>query len=196
MDRQDAPLEAQRTVVVIPGSNFGPYGPTLFFPMWAAIRRDARPLALEWSGLDRLDTLDTTQRVAWVDERVRPTMSGLDPGSSLIVAKSLGTYASIAAADYGVPAIWVTPLLTVPAVVAGLRRATAPFLLAGGTDDGLWDGAVARELTPHVLELAGADHGLFVPGPLERSGANMAVLAREAEAFIDRYVWPDSNAVP
>ena len=41
-----------------------------------------------------------------------------------------------------------------------LRRRTAPALLVGGTADGSWDGALARELSDDVLELEGADHGL------------------------------------
>lgn len=51
-------------------------------------------------------------------------------------------------------------------MVAGLRAATEPYLLVGGTDDESWDGALARDLTPHVLEIEDADHGFYVPGRL------------------------------
>lgn len=71
-----------------------------------------------------------------------------------------------------------------------LRRSTAPFLLVGGTADPVWDGAAARALTPHVLELPDADHGLFVPGPLAKSVQNISALATGAERFLDENVWP------
>jgi hypothetical protein len=55
--------------------------------------------------------------------------------------------------------------------------------------DRLWDGRVARSLTPHVIEFADADHGLFAPGPLARSIDNLAVLADHVETFLDQIVW-------
>ena len=54
----------------------------------------------------------------------------------VLIGKSLGTYAAALAAERGLPAIWLTPLLTSDWVVDGLRRSTAPFLLVGGTADG------------------------------------------------------------
>ncbi|MFG1925188.1 hypothetical protein [Cryptosporangium sp. NPDC048952] len=54
----------------------------------------------------------------------------------------------------------------------------------------MWDGALARRVTPHVLEIEGADHGMYVPGPLSDS---IAVLARVADAvdhFLATISWP------
>jgi hypothetical protein len=50
-------------------------------------------------------------------------------------------------------------LLTSPDVVAGLRRAAGPFLLAGGSADEYWDGRLARSLTPHAVEAEGGPTG-------------------------------------
>src|ERR1700749_4524560 len=47
-----------------------------------------------------------------------------------------------------------------------LRRAAAPCLLIGGTADKVRDGRLARSLTPHVLKIDRADHGMLVPGHL------------------------------
>jgi hypothetical protein len=69
------------------------------------------------------------------------------------------------AADRGLAAVWFTPLLTDEPTVAALRRATGPTLLAGGTADQFWDGPVARSVTADVVEVDGADHAMFVPGP-------------------------------
>ncbi|HEY9290921.1 MAG TPA: hypothetical protein VIP98_06560 [Microlunatus sp.] len=110
---------------------------------------------------------------------------------TLVIGKSLGSYAAGLVADLGLPAVWVTPVLISDEIVGGLRRSTVPFMLVGGTADDLWDSAVARDLTPHVVEIDGGDHGLFEPGPLERSAKNIGVLAAACEEFLDGSVWPD-----
>ncbi|WP_220039697.1 hypothetical protein [Nonomuraea aridisoli] len=85
-------------------------------------------------------------------------------------------------------------MLTVPACVAALRRATEPFLLVGGTADSLWDGALARELTPHVVEVEGADHGMKVPGPLRATADVLGDVTTAVESFLDTDVWPPRPA--
>lgn len=180
-------MTAERTVVVVPGRRFGPHVPQLFFPMFAAHRRGARSVVVEW---DADAPTDPVEIVDWVGERVEPVISSLDPASTVLVAKSLGTYCAALPATQAIPAIWVTPVLTVPQVAEPLRDQRAPFMLVGGTADELWDGPLARQLTDHVVEFEGADHGLFVPGPLERSAQNIAHLADQVETFLDLHVWP------
>jgi pimeloyl-ACP methyl ester carboxylesterase len=75
-------------------------------------------------------------------------------------------------------------------VVAALKRSTAPFLLIGGTADEWWDGDAARSLTPHVVEIEGADHGMFAPGPLAASAAVLGDVITAVERFFDDVVWP------
>ena len=79
----------------------------------------------------------------------------------LLIGKSLGTLAAALAAEPYLPAVWLTPLLTVPWAVAVLEHAGSPFLLVGGTADSAWNSAIARRLTPHVLEIDNTDHGMF-----------------------------------
>lgn len=185
-----AGMSAVRTVVVLPGRSFGAYVPQLFFPMMAAMRRGAEPVVVSWEGVDAIGRLQPDQIPAWVTDQVASVVSGLDPASSLVVGKSLGSYAAGLVSDLGVPAIWVTPVLTSDAIVAGLRRAASAFLLVGGTADTMWDTATARDLTPHVVEIPGGDHGLFDPGPLEKSASNIGIAAAECERFLDQVVWP------
>jgi hypothetical protein len=83
----------------------------------------------------------------WVRGEVAPVLDAVG-GSPLMIAKSLGTNAATLAAERALPAVWLTPLLTTPWVAAALRRATAPFLVVGDTADALWDGALARRLSP------------------------------------------------
>jgi hypothetical protein len=120
-----------------------------------------------------------------------PVLDGIS-GRPLLIGKSLGTLGAALAAERSLPAVWLTPLLTVPWAVAALDRATAPFLLVGGTADELWDGTVARRLTPHVLEVDGADHGMYVRGPLTDTIAVLARVVTAAETCLDAITWPQS----
>ncbi|NES25973.1 alpha/beta hydrolase [Micromonospora terminaliae] len=136
-----------------------------------------------------LPELDQPEIEGWVGGEIDPLIDTIG-GRPLLIGKSLGTNAAAIAAERSLPAVWLTPLLTLPWVVAALSRATAPFLLVGGTADRVWDGAVARRLTPHVLEVEGADHGLYVPGPLTDSVAVLGRVVVAVEEFLDAIGWP------
>jgi hypothetical protein len=84
----------------------------------------------------------------------------------------------------------VHSLLTDQPTVMALRRAAAPCLLVGGTADRSWDGPVARSITPYVVEVAAADHGMFVPGELSASAAVLGQVMTALEEFLDQVVWP------
>lgn len=85
--------------------------------------------------------------------------------------------------------MWFTPLLADELTVAALERAPGPFLLAGGTADPYWNGRVARSVTAHVVGINGADHSMFVPGPLSASAAVLAQVLPAVEEFLDHAVW-------
>jgi len=78
----------------------------------------------------------------------------------VVIGKSLGSLAAPLAADRGLAAVWFTPLLTDELVVAALWRATGPCLLVGSITDQFWDGQAARSLTPDIVEVEAADHGM------------------------------------
>ena len=92
-------------------------------------------------------------------------------------------------ADRGLAAVWFTPLLTDEPTVVALRRTTGPCLLVGGTADQFWDGQIARSVTPGVVEIDGADHGMFLPGPLAASAAVLRQVITAVEDFLDHIVW-------
>jgi len=183
----------ERTVVLLPGGMFGPYAPLLFFPMFAAQRRGAQTRAVDWFDMVRIRTLDAEAAVDEIIAQVKPALDGLAPEATLVVGKSLGSMAAPLVAARAAPAIWLTPLLHDPRVVDGLHGAPAPFLLVGGSSDPMWHSDLARDLSPHVLEVPDADHGLFVPGPLAASVANLAVVIEAVEDFIDDVVWPTGH---
>jgi pimeloyl-ACP methyl ester carboxylesterase len=125
----------------------------------------------------------------WVERQIVPVLDRVG-GAPLLIGKSLGTCAAPIAAERSLPAIWLTPLLYDPIMVAALEKATAPALLVGGTADQSWDGDLARRLSPHVFEVDGANHGLYVSGPLVESVAVLGRVVVAVEAFLDRISWP------
>jgi hypothetical protein len=132
----------------------------------AVERRGGQARALIWHLPGGRDFGQQRERVASqvaaaVDEMTVAT--GVAP---VVIGKSLGSLAAAVAAGRGLATVWFTPLLTDEPTVAALRRARAPCLLVGGTADRFWDGRVARSVTPDVVEIDGADHGMFVPGAL------------------------------
>lgn len=176
-----------REAVVLPGGRYGPAAPLLMYAADAAEARGARIRPVHWTPPYDPDdpSLDPGP---WVTSQV-PDVSG----RPLLIGKSLGTHGAGVAAEHGLPAIWLTPLLRSDWVVAALRRATAPALLVGGTADTHWDGRLAAELSPHVLEVDGADHGMYVPGPLANSAAVLGRVATAVEGFLDAVVWPSGG---
>ncbi len=174
-----------REAIILPGGSNGPHAPLLMYAADAAEARGARIRHVHWDPPYDPEEIPLEKAGPWVTSRVPRC-----PGAPLLVGKSLGTHAAGIAADLALPAIWLTPLLTLDWVVDALRRATAPTLLVGGTADKFWDGRLARELSPHVLEVDGADHGMYVPGPLANSAAVLGQVVTAVEDFLDDVVWP------
>jgi pimeloyl-ACP methyl ester carboxylesterase len=174
-------------VLVLPGGKFGPAAPLLMYAADVAERRGAAVHRHSWSR--EFPPPFEPEIEDWVRGEAAPVVETLG-GTPLLIAKSLGTHAATLAAERALPAVWLTPILTVPWVRAALDRATAPFLLVGGTADRVWDSALARRLTPHLLEVPDADHGMYVPGPLTDSVAVLATVVRAVEAFLDAIGWP------
>jgi hypothetical protein len=136
---------------------------------------------------------DGDEERAWVAARAGEAVAATGVAAPVVIGKSLGSLAAPVAADRGLPAVWLTPVLTDAPTVAALRRAAAPCLLIGGTADKLWDGRVARSVTPHVLEIGGADHGMLVTGRLSESAAVLGQVITAVEDFLDHQVWPQRN---
>jgi hypothetical protein len=181
--------DQNRGAVLAPGGSRRPgYSPLLMYAEQAVSRRGGRVHPIGWQP-DR----PWTESHAWVTERVTAALAEAAAAGitePVLIGKSLGSLAAPLAADRGLAAVWFTPLLTDPATVAALHRATAPCLLAGGSADRLWDGAAARAITPHVVEIERADHNLLLPGGLAASAAVLGQVVTAVEQFLDQIVWP------
>jgi hypothetical protein len=174
-----------RTALVLPGARHGPHAPLLMYAADAAEARGAQLRHLHWDPPYDIESTPIEQAGPWVSARL-PAVAD----DTLLIGKSLGSHGAALAAERGLPAVWLTPLLTIEPVVDALRRATAPFLLVGGTADRVWDGGLARKLSPHVLEVDGANHGMYLPGRLVRSTEVLGRVATAVEDFLDEVVWP------
>jgi hypothetical protein len=181
----------RRAALILPGRGYGPSAPLLEYASWAAHRRGADISAVNWERASEIIRLPDDDGSRAVCAQVEPHLDRMAALRPLVIGKSLGSHASPLAAERDLPAVWLTPLLHRSWVVDGLRASRAPFLLIGGTADGAtWRGDLARSLSPHVLEIAGADHGMFVPGPLAASAAVLGQVATAIEQFLDEIVWP------
>jgi len=160
---------ADRWAVILPGANYLPDAPLLWFAREAIVMAGYNVLAV-WDTFDR-----KTDGQAWVDQRTQAALAHVTGVQPLLVAKSLTTLAAHIAAERSLEAVWLTPIIAADhplasAVVAGLKQATRPCLLVGGLADWSWDAAVARSIPDaRVVEIADADHALQVPGNVERS---------------------------
>ena len=147
-----------RTAVLLPGAMLGGM-PSLAYAQQGLSANGWRIVQVWDQFLDR--SQDATE---WVHDRLAAAVRHASEARQiLVVAKSLSTRAAGDVADHAWPGIWLTPLLDDAESVAALRRSAAPALLIGGTDDPMWIGRLAREISDDVLELEGADHALARP---------------------------------
>lgn len=192
-----------RAAVLIPGGGYSADGPLLMYAGLAVRRRGGYVHSIAWSPPETVRSSAmksgrsfSDESYAWaasqVSAAIGETAAATGVTAPVMIGKSLGSLAAPLVADRGLAAVWFTPLLTDEPTVLALRRATAPCLLVGGTADRLWDGPAARSITPHVVEVDGADHGMFVPGELSASAAVLAQVMSAVELFLDQAVWPQA----
>src|SRR6266545_4584515 len=97
--------------VIIPGRLYGPAAGLLMYSAHVAELRGTTVHRHEWRG----DPPTTPDVEDWVCASVTPLLDSV-AGRPLLIGKSLDSYAAALAADRGLPAVWLTPLLHVPAV--------------------------------------------------------------------------------
>ncbi|MEW9549593.1 alpha/beta fold hydrolase [Nonomuraea sp. NPDC050783] len=172
--------DPERVAVLLPGAGYVPARPLLHYARTVLARHGWSVQEVWWQAPE---TEDVVERSRWVAGQARAALDRERAGRLLLVGKSLGTFAAPVAAERGLPAIWLTPLLGYDVVVAGLRGTPAPALLVGGTADRSWDGDVARGLGHEYVEIPGADHGLEGGDPVES-----ARMLADVTAAMNRFV--------
>jgi hypothetical protein len=146
-------VATERVALLLPGGGYGPEAPLLWFARSVLERRGWSVRVVRWDE-------HGAETAADVDALVGRLLDQVPVDRAVVVAKSKGTYGLPAAVARGVPGVWLTPVLTDPAVAAALAVVTAPTLTVGGTGDSMWVPDLARAGRAEVLEVDGADHSL------------------------------------
>jgi hypothetical protein len=171
---------------VLPGRAYSPSAPLLELARQALLQHGYAVQQVWWDAGSR--PADVEPQV-WVADQAAAALAAeaVPPRRVVVVGKSLGTWATSYAAGRGFEAIWLTPLLVEPTLVAGIRSNPARQLLVGGSADEFWDAGVAAGLVREgcdVMEIPNADHGLCVPGDVVRSAEAHVEVARGLAAFL------------
>jgi hypothetical protein len=170
---------AERRIVLLPGARYPTRAPLLWFAREVAISR----------GYGVLEVLDEPPAgedpFAWVRDRAQRALAHEPSAMDVVVGKSLSSDVADIAAERGLPAIFLTPLLDRPGIVAALARTARPTLLAGSTADPTWRPEL---LPPNVmldqLEFDGLDHGLQLPGDPQVSVKTLQKVTKRIDRFL------------
>ncbi|WP_143556783.1 hypothetical protein [Sanguibacter antarcticus] len=152
--------------VLLPGSGYTVQAPLLYWCAEMLAELGWHVQAVEWTITD--DALDDP--VPFVDGAVGQAFDDA-PASDrmLVVGKSFGTFALPWAVANEVPGVWLTPVLTDPAVARALDGADASHLAAGGDRDALWLPENVPSTAARLITMPGGDHGLTLPGGWQAS---------------------------
>ncbi|MBL0746169.1 hypothetical protein [Nocardioides baculatus] len=180
--RWEPPSESRGVALVAPGRAYSPAAPLLEFARRALLQHGFTVQQLWWDTTTRGDE----ESESWVRRHVEEAHAAEAADHVLVVAKSLGTFAASYAAERGLDAIWLTPLLTEPTVAEAIGANAGRQLLVGGLRDELWVPSIARELGENgcdVLEVPDADHSMGTDDAVRTAEIHVDV-ARAVEAFL------------
>src|SRR5687768_6538248 len=171
--------------ILVPGS-LGTVQITLLDLAWEALTdRQALIEEVTWTMPEGLVEVGPEPFVRTYVAAALHRLTQRDPSARpILIAKSLGTHAAALAAEHDLPAIWLTPLLHVPAVVEAITRNPAPQLLIGGTADAAWQPEAARSPGKQVLTIRDANHSLRAPGTLRDFAETLGVVGTAIEDFL------------
>lgn len=167
--------------MLLPGARYFSQAPLLWFAREAA-------QAAGWSALELSERAPADgDPFAWMRERARSTLGATEAQRVVVVGKSLGSVAAPLALEQRLRAIWLTPLLTRPDVVAALNATEAPALIVGSSEDPTWsEGEQPVNDALEIVELEGLDHSLQAEGdPLASLDVLREVVERIA-GFLER----------
>lgn len=175
--------------VVLPGRQYTPDGPLLFFAAQAALARGWDVRQVWWDAPERGGDTEETN---WVADQLDAALDGHD-GRVLVVAKSLGTLAAARASERGFEAAWLTPLLTDPeAATPLLTYPAAQFVFIGDSDPFLSHDVL--DALPGERVLVPGDHILRVPGDVAAMVASHERFARAFDAWLATLVTSEDIA--
>ena len=170
--------------LVAPGRAYPPSAPLLEFARRALLQHDFTVQQLWWDATTRGDE----DAEPWVRRHVEAAHAAEDADRVLVVGKSLGTHAASYAAERGLDAIWLTPLLVVPAQAEACAGNAGRQLLVGELprDRGVPEPVLQpADAGCDVLEVADADHSMGTDDAVRTAEIHLEV-ARAVEAFLSQ----------
>ena len=173
--------DPERCVVLLPGVRYFSQAPLLWFAREAA-------QAAGWSALELSERAPAdADPFVWMRGRAERALAATEAQQLVVVGKSLGSAAASLVAERKLRAIWLTPLLVRPDLVAALNATEAAALLVGSSADPTWaDGEQPVNAALEIVELDGLDHSLQAEGgPLASLDVLREVTERIA-AFLER----------
>jgi hypothetical protein len=176
-----------RCVVILPGVRYFSQAPLLWFAREAA-------QAGGWSVVEVDERAPPGEEpFAWIRDEAEQALASTGADLVVVVGKSLG---SAAAPLVSGPAIWLTPLLTRPEIVAALAAAKSPTLAIGSPYDPTWgEGTLPDNPRVELVELEGLDHSLQVSGDPLASLDVLRDVTQRIGAFLARVAaWPGARA--
>ncbi len=177
--------ESRGVGLVLPGRAYSPAAPLLEVARCALLEHGFTVQLVWWDAASRAEA-DVSDPEPWVRRQVEAALADEVADHVVLVGKSLGTHAASYAAERGLDAIWLTPLLVDPRLVEGIAANAGRQLLVGGRADELWDHAVAEELADagcEVVEVWDADHGM-AGGGVVRTAQILLEVARATDTFL------------
>jgi hypothetical protein len=173
--------DPERCVVLLPGVRYFSQAPLLWYAREAA-------LAGGWSVLELSERAPTDQEpFDWITDRAESALNAASATQVVMIGKSLGSAAAPLATKRALPAVWLTPLLTRPDVIAALGGTDRPTLVVGSPADQTWgNGELPENEALEVMELDGLDHSLQVEGDPLASIDVLRDVTERISVFLER----------
>jgi hypothetical protein len=173
--------DPSRCAVLLPGVRYFSQAPLIWFSREAAQARG-------WSAVEVDERAPGDQEpFEWMRGQALRALDATGAELTVVVGKSLGSAAAPLVSERGLPAVWLTPLLTRRDVTEALAAASAPALAIGSPDDPSWgQGELPDTPGLEVLELPGLDHSLQVSGDPIASLDALRTVTQRVSAFYER----------
>ena len=173
--------DPSRCAVLLPGVRYFSQAPLIWFSREAAQARG-------WSAVEVDERAPGDQEpFEWMRGQALRAIDATDAELTVVVGKSLGSAAAPLVSERGLPAVWLTPLLTRPDVTEALAAAPAPALAIGSPADPSWgQGELPENPALEVLELPGLDHSLQLSGDPIASLDVLRTVTERVGAFFAR----------
>jgi hypothetical protein len=130
----------------------------LYWPTLALTEAGWDVWSVDWHAEISESTLDDPAH--FVEQALFQALPELPSAPTVVIGKSLGTFALPYFVDRDVRAAWLTPILTDPRVGEAAHRATADHLFVGGTADSSWIPRGTLGSYSTIVEMPAANHSL------------------------------------